>query len=933
MDRRDFLNLLISSSIVFQNSCQRKSKFFVPKVKEIAGQQINDKLHFATTFPHKLLPLGVIIETYKDKPYRIQRNENHPHNNGFLPMFVLPSLYNLYDPFRFFNPLIEQKELNIDEALDCFLGSVSESISKKKDIIFVIQDILSPTLFKLISEIKTEYQNFYFYAIPNVDLLNNQLVANQILYDSSDFLLVDFSDADVILNIGSDFLSSDYFSSFYLSKLRLKKYTLITIESTLSLTGMNSNYRYALPESEYPACLLSILGGIGNSLNLRWLNEIIDEIQPQTIYSSISQEILNILRLNKKIKVIVDPLLHPLIHIIGYILESLINSTPFVERWIIPLSDSKSYFSTSYLDFQAKIYEKKFGTIVFFDSNPFEWTYKGVSDIVAQIKKNNCFVFSYYPTNFQQLGYNCIPTKNYLEYWGDYLNIDYSISVQQPIVYPLNKNSASLNEVLLLILRHLRKEQNYKTFFDFFKSFYIENFSCEDDFFSSISNGLMLLPNVKHRPTRFILNNSKITKVLALLKSKLFSEKFHLMKDDEIYLSLKISSKFFDGSYSNNPYLCELPDPIFGVSWDDFLILNERTANKLELNDNDVVLVLNELTNKSIELPVVVSNSVALSTGFIYLGTGEFYKNLLQDHKGTNKLEVVNTQFEKIDFINQNFYYHNPNTIVKIEKLGKKTLLSKLQSSSKISSGTQLLEMLNRYDDKTVSIYFSKAISEKWKLIIDIDKCIGCNLCLLACQLENNIPLVGPKEIQKQRDLFWIRVEKYQFGNGSKQFYFLPIMCQQCDIAPCEAVCPVGATSHSDDGINEMTYNRCIGSRICMINCPYEVRRFNFDRYKNFVANTLSEFKNPDVTVRTIGVSEKCNFCVHRLRESQKNEKNFQTTKIHSLSTACQDACPMNAITLTKTKKEENNSTFKILLAKFNTKPNVLYQFTLNEKS
>lgn len=933
MERRDFLNLLISSSIVFANSCKRKSKFFLPKIKEIASPERNNKLHFATTFPHRLFPLGIIVETYEDKPYSIQRNENHLHNNSSLPLYVFPSLYNLYDPFRFFNPRIENKEMDINDALEILLRSINKSIKDKKEIIFVIQDFLSPTLFKLISEIKSIYSDFYFYAIPNVDLLSNQIVANQILFNSRDFLLPDLTDAEIVLNIGSDFMSSDYFASFYLSKLCSKKYTLITIENVPSLTGMNSNFRFVLQEKEYLDCLLSLLIEISNFKNLSWLHKCLCKINSHIGFSHISRNIFEIIKLNKKVKVIIDPFLHPIMHTLGYILEYLINGESILNRWVVPFSKSTDYYSNSFLDFQTKLSENNFDTLVLFDSNPKEWIYNGINDVIANISKNNCFVFSFYPNYFYQVGYNCIPIKHYLEYWGDYLNIDKSISIQQPIVYPLNKNSLSLNELLISILENLKNETTYKTFFDYFKSYYINHFSSDNEFFSSISNGIISLPNMKDRPDSFSLNNSKITKVLTLLESSLISEKHQQNNGNEILLSARLSCKFFDGSYSNNPYLLELPDPIFGISWNDFLVLNEKIANKLEISDNDIVLVVNENTGKRIELPIIVSNLVSLDTGFFYIGNGTFYHNSYKTNSVTNKLEVVEFNYQILNFEDKSFYYLDSSTIVSIEKSGKELVLSRLKSSSIISSVSQLSELLFTYEDKSRSMYALNPYVDKWKLFVEIDRCIGCNLCLLACQLENNIPLVGEKEIQKQRDLYWIRIEKFKSENGYKQFYFLPIMCQQCDFAPCEAVCPVGATSHSEDGINEMTYNRCIGSRICMINCPYKVRRFNFDKYERLLTNSISEFKNPDVTVRSIGVSEKCNFCIHRLRDYQRNEKNFMTNERYFPSTACQDVCPSKAIVLIKGDVKIKNSTYKILLGNFNTRPNVLYNFTSNEKS
>ncbi|MFN3781235.1 MAG: 4Fe-4S dicluster domain-containing protein, partial [Candidatus Kapaibacteriota bacterium] len=213
------------------------------------------------------------------------------------------------------------------------------------------------------------------------------------------------------------------------------------------------------------------------------------------------------------------------------------------------------------------------------------------------------------------------------------------------------------------------------------------------------------------------------------------------------------------------------------------------------------------------------------------------------------------------------------------------------------------------------------------------DKCIGCNLCMLACQIENNIPVVGEKIISRNRDLFWINVLKLP---KSEMFYFLPLMCQHCNYAPCESVCPVGATSHSSEGINEMTYNQCIGSRFCMANCPYHVRKFNFQHPEKSHIHYIPEIMNPLVTVRSRGVSEKCTFCIHKLNFAKTKAKLFNESSDFPIQTACQAACPVQAIDFGRKKqlltKEKKNYLY-LLLQNFNTHPNVYYKSTKNDQT
>jgi Fe-S-cluster-containing dehydrogenase component len=305
---------------------------------------------------------------------------------------------------------------------------------------------------------------------------------------------------------------------------------------------------------------------------------------------------------------------------------------------------------------------------------------------------------------------------------------------------------------------------------------------------------------------------------------------------------------------------------------------------------------------------------------------------------------IYNNNYYFNKYLNQNFcsisadfvsFEYNYIFDGKIIDFGNKINLPIISRNSYTSS-FDILSPLGINDNKdNLQLYGNLTVSQQtqWAMLVDIDKCIGCNLCMLACQIENNIPVVGIENIKKNRDLYWIYIARAEDKVGRS--YFIPVMCQHCENAPCESVCPVGATSHSSEGINEMTYNQCIGSRFCMVNCPYSVRKFNFIRPEKIHLNFIPEMMNPFVSVRPRGVSEKCTFCIHRINFEKRRSKLFGLPENLQIKTACEEVCPVGAIKFGKKENlltNEANQQIFTLLRNFNTKPNVFNKLRSNEE-
>jgi molybdopterin-containing oxidoreductase family iron-sulfur binding subunit len=371
--------------------------------------------------------------------------------------------------------------------------------------------------------------------------------------------------------------------------------------------------------------------------------------------------------------------------------------------------------------------------------------------------------------------------------------------------------------------------------------------------------------------------------------------------------------------YYENPWLRECPDPFSRISWDDYLVVSSEVADHLNLEDGDEVLL-----NGWLQLPAYIQKNMHARSMILYWGTFDF------------AAASDDMNYEKKIWKN-----------IRIRKTGTKTQFARIQTELNTSLPDHYFRPLDNKKEYLEKHYNGSKETfpmHHWGMVIDLDKCHGCNLCSIACINENNIPVVGREEILRRHEMHWLRVDRYYDNRG--EMIFLPVMCQHCDEAPCENVCPVSATSQSKEGLNQMTYNRCIGARYCSNNCPYKVRRFNWKAYtgangwfsKDYdpagMNNDLTRMVlNPDITIRSRGVMEKCSFCIQRIAEKRQSAiMENRLLKDGEIKTACQQACPNNAIVFGDLKDQDskvrhmidNNEAYQ-LMGDLSTHPTVWY--------
>ncbi|MCB0393722.1 MAG: 4Fe-4S dicluster domain-containing protein, partial [Bdellovibrionales bacterium] len=412
-------------------------------------------------------------------------------------------------------------------------------------------------------------------------------------------------------------------------------------------------------------------------------------------------------------------------------------------------------------------------------------------------------------------------------------------------------------------------------------------------------------------------------------------------KGADVELVLYAKSSIGDGSLTNNAWLQELPDPISKICWDNYLVVSTSRLHKIGLKKSGE-LVKVERNGTAIVVPIFEMPGIHDDVVGLAVGYGHAHFGRVANDVGSNAFPLSDRENGKVNFSGLD---------VKITPVGGFTELANTQGHNSLEGRQIVVEAtLEQYlKDPSANIHKHKIFSlwpkheykgHRWAMTIDLNACVGCSACSVACQSENNIPTVGKKYVLQGREMHWIRVDRYFSGDAKDpDVVFQPMTCQQCENASCESVCPVAATTHDEEGINQMTYNRCVGTRYCSNNCPYKVRRFNWFNYSEVEKSHALSF-NPDVTVRSRGVMEKCTFCTQRIKFAKfEAKREHRDLRDGDVMTACQEACPTNAIVFgdvndpnSKVSQGFKNERTFAVLEEVNNVPMVRYQTRLRNK-
>jgi molybdopterin-containing oxidoreductase family iron-sulfur binding subunit len=560
-------------------------------------------------------------------------------------------------------------------------------------------------------------------------------------------------------------------------------------------------------------------------------------------------------------------------------------------------------------------------TLVMLGSNP---VYNAPADLelAAAIKKlkHSIHLGSHVDETARICGWH-IPQAHFLEQWGDAQANDGTLSIIQPMILPLFGGRSEIE--LVNFLNTAKETGGYELVRATWQEILPKN-NFEKRWRRVLHDGILensqaslIAPRVRQRNLTAVLKEKQpITKKLSR---------------DNVEIVFTPSAAVFDGRYANNGWLQELPDGVSKLAWDNAALMSQRTAKELGLKNEDLVLI--NLSGREAPMPVWIIPGHADYSITVTLGYGRTAAGRVGNGVGFNAYRLRTSDHLNMAYgatIQRTIDTYSMANTQDHNSMEGRPLVREATLSEYRDHPTFAEEMVEHPPLVSLWDEFSYDEGNQWGMTIDLNACTGCNACAIACQSENNIPIVGKEQVKEGREMHWLRLDRYFSGDvEDPEMVYQPVACQHCENAPCEQVCPVQATVHDSEGLNVMTYNRCIGTRYCSNNCPYKVRRFNFFNYTNELPEIVKMAQNPDVTVRSRGVMEKCTYCLQRISEAKiEAKRDNKELKDGDVVAACQQACPTNAIVFgniidpeSKVNKLKKSDRKYEMLAELNIKP------------
>ncbi len=960
ISRRKFLALLSASAALTATACTdyRDKGEIVPYNKRPENVSPGTANFYASTCNGCSQACGIIVKTREGRPIKIDGNTDHPINKGKICAKGQASILNLYDPERLNNPTYNKRKIDWSDADSNIIDALNKSQTDGKQIAIVTGAIVSPTIKKVFDTFTAKYNNTKIYSY---DLLNDAIRRDAWFecYGSNDYPSIKWNEPNIILALDSDFLGSEgnYIENMNLftqkretlSKLDFNR--LYAAEGRMSVTGSLADYRLRIPPDQQYDFVMALTNELlkkGSAISIN--SQVQAKVQKfslnkfeRTVGKEKLTHLVEDLNANRGKSIIhAGDTLSKDVHIAVNLLNEILGNTQIYDykktfKTVLPGSTKGDFKQLI-----ASMNNDGVGVVIHFDSNPV-FTLAGDFGYTSALKKVETIVALTESENeTSSVAHYTLPINNQLENWGDAYVRGGVYSLQQPVISPVF-NTRQKEAVLLTWING--KTNSYSH--NIYHNFLMDNFNTEiyprkkpfsdqkTFWLSALHDGVVTLDEN--------IQPSKEINTSALLNTnESLSNGFVLHLTNSYYLS--------DGKFANNGWLQELPHPITKVAWDNYAAVSPNTAKEISVENNDLVEV--NINGRNLTLPALVQPGMSDKTINIELGYGRKVCGDVGKDVGSNSIKLISKDSSISPFIYSNASIkkssgtHKLVTTQEHHSLDDTFVKDFHRIRNIIQEGT-----VNKYKNDSNFLHHEKhevfSITNeheyngmKWAMAIDLNKCTNCSVCISSCNVENNIPVVGKPQVERGREMQWMRIDRYYSGTPDEPIVSnQPMLCQHCDNAPCENVCPVNATNHSPDGLNQMVYNRCVGTRYCSNNCPYKVRRYNFFDYRDEFADAYYEndltalVNNPEVTVRSRGVMEKCTFCVQRIMEARSNAiRDGRELKGSDVVTACQQACPTNAIVFGNANDPESpvaklrdlNLAYHVL-EELNIKPNVTY--------
>ena len=966
--RRDFLKYVgFSTAAASLAACEGpvvKSIPYVVQPEEIIPGVAN---YYATTIANGYDFASVLVKTREGRPIKIENN-NLAGVNGSANARVNASVLGLYDNLRLKTPLKNGAAISWDTFNTETTKQLSQLAAEGKQIVLLTQTHASPSTTKLISEFKAKYGNVSHVTYDAISE-SAALDAFQAKFGERALADYDFSAADVVVSVGADFLGdwqgggfdSDYAKNRIPDHGKMSKH--IQFESNMSLSGANADTRVPITPSQQKLVLAKLYAYVtGNSVS---------GSLPDTVDAKVKSAAKQIKKAGSK-AVVITGIQDVNAQTVVLELNSYLSSKAFKPE--TPIMTRQGH-DGSVLQLVNDMKSGKVAALIMSGVNPL-YTLPNADDFAAGLDKTPLKISFTMKEDETSSKVNYLAAApHYLETWGDVELKKGHFALTQPTIRPLF-DTKQFQEALL------SWTSNSNTYHDYIKSVWQSDILSGGSFNQALHDGVFVAPAAETLNSDIEISEPSAIAAKTLAASKPASGL-------ELVLYSKIGMG--DGQQANNPWLQEFPDPITRTSWDNYLTVAAEDAKALGLSNKNVANgALNgsyaniTVNGVSLKVPVIIQpgqakGSVGLSFGY---GRSAGLKDEMKT--GVNAYPLYNgfsavqeVSVSAADGEHEFACVQLHNTLMGRGDIVKETTLEIFNTKDKKYWNAIPVVSLNHEETPVTSPdvdlwdEFDRSVGHHFNLSIDLNACTGCGACVIACHSENNVPVVGKTEVRRSRDMHWLRIDRYyssedsfegdnekkdaisglgsslnEFGemelaSENPQVAFQPVMCQHCNHAPCETVCPVAATSHGRQGQNHMAYNRCVGTRYCANNCPYKVRRFNW-----FLYNKNDEFDyhmnddlgrmvlNPDVVVRSRGVMEKCSMCIQKTQKTILDAKrDGREIKDGEFQTACSAACGNGAMVFgdindkhSKVAALKEDNRMYHLLEHVGTKPNVMYQ-------
>ncbi|MBC8370803.1 MAG: TAT-variant-translocated molybdopterin oxidoreductase [Planctomycetes bacterium] len=920
--RRRFLQLMGASvALASATSCRFEKENLLPQANRKASDVPGKPKSFATIFTEGGFASGMMLTSFDGHPTKVEGNPNHPASLGATTAIAQAATLGLYDPDRSRQVASYVNGVESDSSIEDFTAAVIAKIAATKanggeGLGFMVEVTASPSELRLRKAMQVAFPKARWVTY-SPTASNNEVVGVNMAFGTSARPYVSMADAKVIVALDSDFLSEGP-SAVRLSKEVAKNRKpegkwmsrIYCAESNFSLTGGFADHRKAVRSSDIAGFVKSLNEALsGAHADDKFIAAIADDVKQHagsvvfTCGAHQSVEVhAHVAALNAK---------YAGKNVAYYPAAATGDSMKAVSEFVDAMNAGK------------------ISNLVMFGGNP-------VYDMPANFKfadalakvETSTHVSMYRDETSKKCDWHVAQSHTF-EHWCDGAAVDGLVSIGQPLINPIFNTISNIE----LMSAMMGANQSSKAIVQATQSF--SNNDLHAGYIKGSASRAMSVGSVKSLP--------KLTNAA-----------------NDFELRFMPSFALGDGRHANSGWLQELPDPMTKLTWDNAALISFKTAEAKGIKHGSMLKLTTAagtLEAPAYLMPGHVDNSITLALGYGRTSAGhvagldddevnsvgfDAYKLRGSDEMNIAAVKVEVTSAMHILATTQDHFA--------IDAIGRKGMEDRLPGL--VREGT-LDEYNHNHDfakapadfwDKDDSIFIErdelKTPDHRWGMAIDLSSCTGCGTCTIACQSENNIAVVGKTEVLRGRELAWIRMDRYFLGTAENPTAInQPVNCQHCELAPCESVCPVGATTHSSEGLNDMVYNRCIGTRYCSNNCPYKVRRFNFFNYNEdteLAGNEVMKMvNNPDVTVRSRGVMEKCSMCVQRIervRIDSRNEDRDVFIEDGAIQMACEQACPSDAIVFGDINDkqsnvsiaQENNRAYK-LLGELNNKPRVSY--------